>query len=78
MAKPLQKALTRKEFLRIIGARLEGDELKPKDFAAVAKLYAEVARFKVWKIRKSKPTINDVVLQLEQESKNGRTHRGPG
>lgn len=80
--KSLDKTLTRAQFLRIVGAQLSSNQANTKDVIVLSKLYADVAG---WKRAKAKPkpakvepeaeqTIDEMILKLEEESKNGQQH----
>ena len=75
--------LNRTQILTMIGAMLEG-ELSPKVRADMFKVYVDVAGMRRAKERKkynrSKikqapgPTLNEMIVQFEKESKNGQQH----
>jgi len=78
----LKRRISRGAFLDILETRLREKSLKHRDFVALSKLYADVVGWKEKRKRKIKkeqeianqpkePTMEEVILQLEKEHKNG-------
>lgn len=77
--------ISRSKFLELILKKMEKPDIKHREFTALSKLYADTAGWK--ELRKDKiarkkkqaqeaeqpkaPTMDEMIMQLEKESKNG-------
>jgi hypothetical protein len=83
MKKQLQKAMTKSQYLQILGAELERNDYGPGQKLVLLKMHAAVAGWldkKKSRRSRKKPeaapaqTMDEMILQLEKESKNGQQH----
>ena len=81
----MQGTLNTEQFLSLVGRRLRYDTLSTRDFVILSHLYADVAgmkkkprnprgpnKKKIPVELKPEPTMDEVILQLEKDSKHGQ------